>query len=152
MPLSFTLCSIRTVPLFILLTLFTAGAVFAASTGSISRAQFTTQVKDKEPVDNVLSLPNVINTISFFSEIRNMEGKTVTHFWKYEGKLVSQKEFKVEGTRWRVYSEIALDPDKTGVWSVTVKNDQGWPLKMVIFKYLDSNISSSQTMILPADK
>ena len=133
-------------------SLFFTGLAFSASEGSVSRAQFTTQVKDREPVDQVLMLSNMVKTISFFTDIRNMDGKTITHIWEHEGKLVSQKEFEIKGSRWRVYSEKALDPSMTGLWSVTVKDDHGWPLKVVIFKYLDSNISSSQTMILPADQ
>ncbi|MDH5570493.1 MAG: DUF2914 domain-containing protein [Gammaproteobacteria bacterium] len=132
--------------------MFIAGAAYSASKGSITRALFTTQVKDREPVNQVLMLTNVIKTISFFTDVRNMDGKTITHFWEYEGKPVSQKEFEIKGSRRRVYSELDLDSTMTGAWSVIVRDENGWPLKVVTFKYVDSTIATSQTMILSAGK
>jgi len=131
-----------------LLALFSLGVASAASTGSISRSQFTTQINDREPVDQVVVLDNSISTLYFFTDVRHMEGQTITHSWEYNGQVISKKQFKIKGARWRVYSQKDLDPSMTGKWTVVIRDERGWPLTVAVFRYVDSE-SGEKSMILP---
>ena len=108
----------------------------------VVRAQFTTAIVDREPVDEVVVLSPPSDAVFFFSEIRNMEGRTVTHRWEYQGELVSRVPFEVKGPRWRVFSKYSLSPDTFGEWSVTVVDESGWPLYTELFRYERSHNNS----------
>jgi len=133
---------------FLLLLLFFIAPVYAENKGSIARAQFTTEIQNREPVDQVLAIKNDITTVYFFTDVRHMEGRTVTHNWEYNGQIIAKKKFKIKGPRWRIFSKKELQPSMTGKWTVIVRDDQGWPLTVSIFHYLDSQ-SGEKNMILP---
>lgn len=133
------------------MAVFSITPVYAANNGSIARSQFTTQIEDREPVDQVLVLNNNITTVYFFTDVRHMEGRTVTHIWEYNGHVITKKQFSIKGPRWRVFSQKKLDPSMTGTWTVIVKNDRGWPLAVSIFRYVDSKLGE-KTKILPLAK
>jgi hypothetical protein len=101
----------------------------------VARAQFTTAVVDREPVDHVVRLDEQATRIFFFTDLRNLQGRTVTHRWEFEGQIVSEVEFKVGGPRWRVYSAKSLLPGETGKWTVFVIDESGWPLHATMFKH-----------------
>lgn len=107
----------------------------AVPDGSVSRAQFTTAVEDREPVDQVLVLHEPVRQVYFFTDLRHLEGRTITHRWEFEGQEVAQKSFNVGGPRWRVFSSKTLQPGQYGEWSVTVVDQSGWPLYIDIFNY-----------------
>lgn len=102
----------------------------------VARAQFTSAVKDREPVDQLVVLTAPARSIFFFTDVRNMEGRVVVHNWEYQGKLMSVVPFQVGGPRWRVFSRMELEPQQTGEWSVVVTDkDTGWPLYTELFRY-----------------
>lgn len=105
------------------------------STGSVARAQFTSAVQDREPVDKVTNLLNDKNRIYFFSEIKDAASQKVTHRWEYNGKVVSETSFDVGGSRWRVFSNKTLDPSQTGEWKVSVVDEAGSTLGASTFTY-----------------
>lgn len=132
----------------LLFSLFFITSVGAENNSNIARSQFTTRIDDREPVDQVLVLNNNITTVYFFADVRHMEGRTVTHSWEYDGQIIAKKQFKIKGPRWRIYSQKELDPSMTGKWTVLVRDEQGWPLKVAIFRYVDSQLGE-ESMILP---
>jgi hypothetical protein len=99
----------------------------------VARAMFTTGIVDREPVDQVVSLGPDQNTIYFFTDLRNLQGRTVTHRWEFDGQFMGQISFKVGGPRWRVYSKRTLNPGVSGKWTVLVLDESGWPLHASIF-------------------
>lgn len=101
----------------------------------VARAQFTSAIRNREPVDRVVVATPLINEVYFFTDLRHLEGRTVTHRWEYEGRVVSQKPFKVGGPRWRVNSKKEIKPEQVGKWSVTVVDESGWPLYIELFRY-----------------
>jgi Protein of unknown function (DUF2914) len=101
----------------------------------VARAQFTTAIDDREPVDKVVVLTPPAYEVYFFTDLRHLEGETVVHRWAHRGEVMSQVPFKVEGPRWRVFSRKVLKPDELGEWSVTVLDENGWPLYMELFRY-----------------
>ena len=82
--------------------LLLAGNSFA---GEVSRAIFTIGVDNREPVIKVDSIDSgAYNSISFFTELNELEGHNVTHQWTYNGEVMFEKTFEVKGARWRVWT------------------------------------------------
>jgi uncharacterized protein YkuJ len=107
----------------------------AKSTGTVARAQFTSAVQDREPVDKLSSLSNDQNRVYFFSEIKDAANQKITHRWEHNGKVVSEVGFDVGGNRWRVFSNKTLDPSQTGEWKVSVVDEAGSTLGASAFTY-----------------
>lgn len=96
----------------------------------IGRARLTSNVVNREPVDEVASPlqvtgPSGRDELYFFTEIRDMAGKTVTHRWEYGGNVVATIPFQVGSARWRVYSRKSLAPGYTGPWTVSATAADG---------------------------
>lgn len=104
----------------------------------VARAQFTSAVVNREPVDEVMKLDAEADRIFFFTELRNLQGQTVTHRWEFEGQVLSEVEFAVGGPRWRVYSAKTLNPGEPGKWTVFVIDESGWPLHASMFEHEDA--------------
>jgi hypothetical protein len=115
------------------LTLCIGSNAFA---GTVSRALFTIGIDDREPVIMVDSIsPDSYSSISFFTELNGMTGKTVTHQWMFDDKVMFEKSFEVGGDRWRVWTSKTLLPDWTGTWTVKVLNEDGSVLERKSFDY-----------------
>lgn len=112
-----------------LLGLFAVAAILlpmqaAAQEPTVARGQFTSAVLDREPVDEVQSIDTSTDRVLFFTELLNMEGKTITHRWTHAGAVLAEVSFQVGGPRWRVYSSKQLTPEWAGTdWVVTVVDD-----------------------------
>ncbi len=106
-----------------------------AINGEVTRAVFTTGIKDREPVDKITTLTNDKDKIYFFTEIHNMSGHIVKHRWVYNGKTMAEVEFGVGGPRWRVWSTKSLLPQWTGEWKVSVVDEAGKVLNESSFTY-----------------
>jgi membrane protein implicated in regulation of membrane protease activity len=107
----------------------------APGSGSVSRSSFTRKVAEREPADEVTRLGNDATQISYFSEVRDMAGKTVIHRWEYDGQVMSEVAFDVEGPRWRVHSMKTLDPAMLGQWTVRVVDVEGNTMSEEHFTY-----------------
>ena len=104
--------------------------------GSVTRALFTRQVKELEPVDTVSVLPNDITRVIYFTEIHGMAGQTITHRWEFNGKIVLEKKHEVESSRWRAYTSKTLDPTWLGEWKASVVDAAGGTLSVNTFTYM----------------
>lgn len=112
-----------------------AAAAATQSTGTVARAQFTSAVENREPVDKVSNLLNDKNRVYFFSEIKDAANQKVTHRWEYNGKVMSEMNFDIGSDRWRVFSSKTLDPSWTGEWKVSVVDQAGSTLGASTFTY-----------------
>lgn len=110
-------------------------------TGSVARAQFTTLIVNKDPVDQVVLLGNDITQVYYFTDLRNLSGKTITHRWEYRGDIVADIVIEVEGPRWRTDSRMILDSSMLGKWTVLVMDDSGWVLKATTFEYVPAELA-----------
>ncbi len=117
----------------------------------VARGLFSTNIIDREPVDQVVILTNLVSQVYFYTDLRNYQGQTITHRWEFEGKLVTEKKFEVGGSRWRVYSQKDLNPTMTGTWTVVVSDGRGWPIYAAIFQYVNQISSNSRGIILPIE-
>ncbi|MEN8761138.1 MAG: DUF2914 domain-containing protein [Thiogranum sp.] len=120
-------------------------AVLPDSAWRVVRAQFTTSIEDREPVDQVVVLSPPQVEVFFFTELANLEGRTVIHRWEHRGQVVSRVPFEVKGPRWRVYSKYILAPDQLGEWTVTVIDESDWPLYTELFRYEPAVTNGLQT-------
>jgi len=113
--------------------LFIGSNAFA---GTVSRALFTIGIDNREPVIMVDSISSDSYTsISFFTELNGMSGKTVTHQWVFDDRIMFEKSFEVNGDRWRIWTSKTLIPDWTGTWTVKVLNEDGSVLERKTFEY-----------------
>ena len=111
-----------------------AGAEISA--GRVTRAGFTSEIIDREPQDSITSLSNEHLGIVFFTELRDLDGYTVSHVWEREGAEMARVPFFVNGPRWRVHSTKNLQPGWTGEWTVRVEDESGRVLRTESFSYI----------------
>ena len=120
----------------ILLLAIGLGMASTASAGEVSRAMFTLGVEDREPVLSVDSMnSDSYNSISFFTELNELDGHNVTHQWTYNDEVMFEKTFEVKGPRWRVWTSKTLVPSWTGSWTVNVLDDDRSVLQSRSFEY-----------------
>lgn len=114
--------------------LLVCGSVAA---GEVSRAQFTIGIDNREPIINVDSINSSdYNSITFFTELSDMSGQTVTHQWTYNDKVMFEKTFDIKASRWRVWTSKTLIPAWKGTWTVKVLDDNRNLLMSKSFDYL----------------
>jgi hypothetical protein len=128
-----------------LLVLLPANGIYAAtgtaSNVKVARAQFTTAIKNREPVDQVVLLGNDVPEVYYFTDLRHLNGKTITHRWEFNGDVVKDIPLKVEGPRWRTQSRMLLDPKMLGKWTVLVLDQTGLVLKATMFEYVPAGLA-----------
>lgn len=115
-----------------------AAAPVLAGEPSVSRAQFTTSVLDREPVDNLTVIQTTTENVFFFTEFRNMEGTQATHRWIYGDEVRFELSFKIRGPRWRVYSQKTLPKEWTGDWKVEIVGEDGAVIESYDLKHAGS--------------
>ncbi len=124
----------KTALIFSLFALLLSAAL--AGAGEVSRAQFTSAIDAREPVDDLTEAAAAsTNKVYFFTELRDLEGQTVTHRWTYNGNTMAEVSFTPGSARWRVWSSKELLPDWTGTWTVAVVDAGGTVLTEKSFEY-----------------
>lgn len=107
----------------------------SVATPEVALARFTSAVEEREPVDTVTFLDSTHESIVFFTDLRGLEGETVTHRWEHDGQVMSEVPFEVRGPRWRVWSSKRLVPDWLGEWKVEVVKSDGEVIANESFTY-----------------
>lgn len=126
-------------------------AAVVAPTGKVARSAFTSEIADREPVDQITALENDVTRVYFFSELLGLEGQTVMHNWEHNGEVLAVVPFAVGGPRWRVYSSKNLDPLWLGEWSVRVIDGAGNELSLDRFTYSKAEAAPSAPASLEVD-
>lgn len=104
--------------------------------GEVGRAIFTIGIDNREPVIMVDSINSgSYDSISFFTELNDLEGHNVTHQWTYNNEVMFEKTFEVKGARWRVWTSKTLLPSWTGTWTVKVLDTDRTELASKSFEY-----------------
>lgn len=102
---------------------------------TVSRAQFTSSMLDREPTDDLSAVALNTEKMFFFTELRNMDGTTITHRWSLNGAVMAEVSFNVRASRWRVYSSKTLLPEWRGDWVVDVLDDAGTVIETKTVSY-----------------
>ena len=103
--------------------------------GEVTRSQFTTKIQDREPVDMIVTIGADQAQVSYFTELTDLTGQTITHQWLYGDDIMFEKTFLVGGARWRVWSTKALQPGWTGRWTVNTLDEDRSLLLSQVFEY-----------------
>lgn len=107
-----------------------------AQAGEVSRAVFATAIDNREPVATVESLDSsTTRSITFFTELNDLSGQTVTHQWTHNDKVMFEKSFEVKAQRWRVWTSKTLIPNWSGTWTVNVLDAEQTLLASRSFEY-----------------
>jgi len=115
------------------ITFGTGGSAFA---GEVSRAIFTTGIEDREPVIAVDSISSSsFSSLTFFTELSELQGHNITHQWVFDGNVMFEKTFEVNGDRWRIWTSKTFLPGWTGTWTVNVLDDDRSVLTSKTFEY-----------------
>ncbi len=95
-------------------------------TDTIQRAQLTTNIKDREPVDDISSYVTGSEVI-FYTELVAFPDKFITHEWYYEGELQTSVNLKINALSgiWRTWSSKRFQETNIGNWFVLVRGEQG---------------------------
>jgi hypothetical protein len=108
-------------------------------TDKISRAVLTRSVSNREPI-NVFAadirLSQFNGSLSFFSELKNLQGQHVKHVWVFEGKKMAEIELSVTSPRYRTYSTKHISDSQVGHWRVDVIDEQGLLIAQKEFRIL----------------
>jgi Protein of unknown function (DUF2914) len=120
--------------------LLACGVFFSlmVNAAGISRSVFTTEIINKEPAADLKQI-SVDNTrVYFFTEIQGLNGHTITHRWKYNGKVMAEVSFQVNGDRWRTWSSKNMLASWLGKWQVSVLDEGGNLIDQSEFEYVVS--------------
>lgn len=112
---------------------------------TVSRAQFTSSILDREPTDELSAISPDLNKVFFFTELRSMDGTTVTHRWSLNGTVMAEVSFNVRASRWRVHSSKNLLPEWRGDWVVDVVDENGAVVESKTIGYGDAMMAPTTT-------
>ena len=102
---------------------------------NISEAEFAKKIIDRVPINIVREFDNSLGKIYFFTNIRNLQGTSITHRWIYNNKVMADVIFDIKGPRWRVWSSKNLWHTWTGKWMVEVLTSENEVLYKKEFNY-----------------
>ena len=116
----------------------TRGADPPPAHSTVLRTQFTTAIRDREPVDNLTELNNgAAEEVYCFTEFTDPTGQSVTHSWVYRGQVVDVARLHVDSSHSRVWSSRLMTPDRPGSWTVIVMSPAG---RVLAERTLDYNL------------
>ncbi|KAF7767526.1 hypothetical protein PCIT_a4428 [Pseudoalteromonas citrea] len=108
-------------------------------TNVVSRAVLTTGIAQREPIDVLkdnLKRTQFSEKLYFFTEIKNLQGKTIHHLWFHQDQLMAEIPLTVGAVRYRTYSSKNIMPSQTGQWRVEVVTQQGQLLAQKSFRII----------------
>src|SRR5262249_52063891 len=83
------------------------------SSDAVTRAVISTSIMNNEPTDSLSQVPSTTSKVFFFTQIKGMEGKTVTHRWMKDGSKVADVKISIESKNFRCHSSRVVS-GKTG--------------------------------------
>lgn len=99
----------------------------------VIRDVVTTEVINREPVNDGLVFSASLGPVFYFTEVKGAHTPTqITHIWYYDGQEMAKIPLSVEGPRWRTWSSKRMIEEWKGSWKVEAVD-------------ADGNLLSSQT-------
>lgn len=86
------------------------------------------EVSGRQPIGIDERFPSTVESLSCFTSIRNLnpEKQTIIHEWRLEGELMSRVSMDLYFSyNWRCWSQVSIDPEREGNWTVSVKDTLG---------------------------
>ena len=92
-------------------------------TEHLAKAQFSTHIKKRKPVDNIKRIDTGYKGVYFFVDVRDCEDCDIEHEWWHKGRKVSSVAGEIKSDRYRWWSRKTLNKDLLGDWTVKVYID-----------------------------
>lgn len=121
---------VQVVFIFIITLASLIQTVNANASDNIARAIITSQVENREPVDDLTVIKaGELDKVYLFTEVINQANTMITHRWFHNGRLEAEVVLKIGSDRWRTYSSKNLVyPNHEGQWQVEVVDQKNQPL------------------------
>lgn len=106
----------------------------------IHQAQLTTAIKDRQPVDSISdSVSRYQREVTFYSDIQNATGQTLSHRWRFNDQALATIPFKISSDRYRTWSTKKMSNAWIGQWHIEIIDNQQNVLYRHSFKYGEEN-------------
>lgn len=86
--------------------------------GSVARMRLAQRMQGLEPGPAVALPVRLGRTIYFFTELKGLAGRPISHRWRWEGRVVQERAVWPASPAWRAYTAKAID--RPGAWQVAV--------------------------------
>ena len=103
--------------------------------GSVGTATFTSNVAEGAPVDFRQAFGAETRVVYYYSEILGLQGRSVTHRWKFDGTVMQEVKLPVKRERQAVWSLNHMHPERIGNWTVEVVDPRGKVIRIDNFAY-----------------
>ena len=102
---------------------------------AVAEAVISTGVQDRQPVDNLTTVPADVGTVYCWTRITGAEGEIqLEHVW-YKGDVeMARVSLRVAGSNWRTWSSKNIWPTWTGPWRVKILDEDGTVLESIRFR------------------
>lgn len=105
-----------------------------AGTLKVARGVITTQIVNRQPVDQIQTFSASVGKLYCFTRITGAQGDTtITQVWYHEGKVMARVQLPVRSSDWRTWSSKRIMPGWAGAWKVEVLDAQGNILQTIPF-------------------
>lgn len=94
----------------------------------VERAFFTSEVRDREPVDELILNTGQMQAVLFFVELHDGAGETLQVAWSSDGIPESTVNLSIGGDRWRTWSSRNISTAPEQGWQVRLSTRSGCQL------------------------
>lgn len=106
---------------------------------TVAEAVVTTGVQDREPVDDISSVPADVGQVYLWTRITGAEGEVgVAHVWYHRDQERARVSLRVASPDWRTWTSKQIQPGWTGSWRVEVVGPDDEVLETVSFQVEES--------------
>ncbi len=128
----------RVATLATIFTLAIATAVAAqeqmAAQLDVAESAISTQVADRQPVDNVTSVPADVGRVYCWTRVVGAQAEVeVVHVWYHNDMEMARVPLRVGSDNWRTWSSKNIEPSWTGQWRVDVEAADGTVIESISF-------------------
>lgn len=100
----------------------------------VAESAIATAVADRQPVDNVTSVPADVGRVYCWTRLVGAEGDVeVVHVWYRSDMEMARVPLRVGSSNWRTWSSKNIEPSWTGQWRVDVEAPDGTVLESMSF-------------------
>ncbi len=100
----------------------------------VAESAIATQIADRQPVDNVTTVPADVGTVYCWTRVVGAESDVeVVHVWYHGDMEMARVPLRVGSSSWRTWSSKKIEPSWTGQWRVDVEAPDGTVLESMSF-------------------
>lgn len=100
----------------------------------VAESAIATQIADRQPVDNVTTVPVDVGVVYCWTRVVGAEGEVeVVHVWYHNDMEMARVPLRVRGNNWRSWSSKKIEPSWTGQWRVDVEAPDGTVIESMSF-------------------